>query len=278
MKKKIVHPIFSQVFHRKVGTLYFSIYYRTDAQQSEYAAFVSSDFVTASNVDHGVGLTEEEIQETILTNLQSQYGYKKYFAYVIEKLQNEYHFEETNKNQKIKREAHKKLQLQKKAQKVNPLYETKIPGLILPNNAYGLNLPAKGSPILLKRGNKVLVADNKGIRFYENCPIPPLPIKRSNIELGEVIIHKGKWKLDQIINYMPEIRDLFKNQELRVTDIVRGMTAVIPEIETIGEEKIENKARKFLLCPEIDENDFAKLNKELTDEDIKEFIENDLAS
>lgn len=291
MKQKIMHPEFSSVFHRKIGQIYFSISYRKDATETEYAAFVSNEFVTASTVDHGVGLEDAEIQEAILAQLQQRHAFKKYVAYVIEKLQTEYHAEETEKTQKLRRVQHRIEMLQKKAAKVSPYYEVKIPAMMLPQGAYGLlDQPASGSQVLLKRGTKLLVADSTGIRFYDNCPLPPLPIKKSAVELGEVIIHKGKWKQGELINFMPEIRELMGDFELRVTDLVPKVTVVVPVVLPVRNDdemdQVENKARKFLKCPEPSDEDSledikdadifdAELKKELSDEQIKALIEDD---
>jgi len=253
-KRKLMHPEFSQVFHRKLGQVYFSIHYRMNASETEFAAFVSQEFVTAGVLDHGAGLSEPEIQEALLVHLQTLHGYKKYLAYLIEKLQNEYYAEENERMQKIKRQTHKLEMLQKKSSKVSPYYEVKIPGMILPAGAYGLNQPAAN--VLLKRGTKLLVADGAGIRFYDNCPLPPLPVKKSPVELGEVVVHAGKWKLGALINFMPQIRDLMGDQELRVTDLVPKVTVIVPVVLPVREDEnqVENKARKFLKCPEPQED------------------------
>lgn len=224
---KIMFEKFSHTAHPKIGEIIFTLHYRTDATVTTYTLLFENNLVHSGSLDHGIldeGETgRQQLIDMITETCANSHGYKRFFCHLYDKLSTIYVAEELEKKQVAKQIAHRQRIISKRSLSVNPSFEILDRQLFRPRKCYGTDYGAVGK-ILLKKGTSVLVAGN-GLTFYGNLPLPELPVKQFT---QPVRLHVGRWNRDTLIDLIEQLRDLFQEPDLRVTDVVRGVTVVIP--------------------------------------------------
>lgn len=237
--RKIMFDAFSHTAHPKIGEIIFTLHYRTEGGETTYSLLFGDgeSLVHSGTLDHGIldeGETgRRQLIDSIVEVCANSHGYKRFFCHLYEKLSTIYAAEELEKRTEKARQAHVRRIAAKNALQVNPTFEVLREPMLRPKVCYGTEYGSVGK-ILLKKGTAVLVAGSGGLTFYGNLPLPELPVRQFT---QPVRLHTGRWNRDTIIDLMERLRDLFEEPDLKATDIVRGITVVIPVAVPVNSDK-----------------------------------------